>query len=121
MAERNIFAFFRSEQRAKQAVQRLKEQGFDTVSLSRFNPDLTAVNSNMDIMIGETLGKTMGPAGFSPDTQGAEILQAADEKESGMADGSDEWGAEDLSVTVITDETRAEEAEQLLKEMGGNL
>ncbi|SFS32874.1 hypothetical protein [Marininema halotolerans] len=121
MAERTIFAFFRTEQRAIEAVQRLKTHGYHEVHLARFNPDLTAEVGHLAFPVAETL---LGPSwqmGSTMDELGGNILRASDAKASGMSDGSDEWGAEDLSVTVIVDEKEVETVEGLLVKLGGRL
>ncbi|SDW45113.1 hypothetical protein SAMN05444487_103185 [Marininema mesophilum] len=122
MAERTIFAFFRTEQRAIEAVHKLKEHGFDEVTLSRFNPDLTAEIGSLAFTVADPLiGPSLQMGSTTDSSYDANILRSTDTKANGMSDGCAEWGAEDLSLTVIVDETRAEEAEQLLEGMGGRL
>jgi hypothetical protein len=121
MGERSVIAFFRTERRAKEAVEQLKAQGFETVDLSRFSLSPREDGSDLDNPIAEPPSALSTITGAPVSGRDAGILKAADIHSSGMADGSDEFGAEDLSVTVVTDEERFEEAEEILKQMGGRL
>ncbi|OYD08309.1 hypothetical protein [Paludifilum halophilum] len=121
MSQKNIIAYFRSEQRAKEAVQQLKRGGFESVDLSRFSLTPGEDVSDLDNPIAEPISSLATITGAHVSSRDAGILVSADVHSSGMADGSEEWGAEDLSVTVITDEERWEEAESILKQAGGRL
>ncbi|PTX55130.1 hypothetical protein C8P63_12110 [Melghirimyces profundicolus] len=121
MGERNVIAFFRTEPQAKKAVRQLKAQGFDTVELSRFSLSPKEDGSDLDNPIAEPPSSLSTVTGAPVTGHDPGILKAVDIHSSGMADGSDEFGAEDLSVTVITDEGRFEEAEKILEQMGGRL
>ncbi|GGE09382.1 hypothetical protein GCM10011571_08350 [Marinithermofilum abyssi] len=121
MGERSVIAFFRTERRAKEAVEQLKAQGFETVDLSRFSFSPREDGSDLDNPIAEPPSALSTVTGAPVSGRDAGVLKAADNYSSGMADGSDEFGAEDLSVTVVTDEARFEEAEEILKQMGGRL
>jgi len=121
MGQRNVIAFFRTERQAQQAVQQLKARGFDTVDLSRFSLSPKEDASDLDNPIAEPPSSLSTLTGAPVTGRDPGILKAADIHSSGIADGSDEVGAEDLSVTVITDDSRFDEAEQLLEQMGGRL
>ncbi|MGF7088450.1 uroporphyrinogen-III synthase [Kroppenstedtia sanguinis] len=121
MGERSVIAFFRTEEQAHKAVQRLKAEGFDTVDLSRFSLSPREDGSDLDNPIAEPISSLSTITGAPVTGRDAGILKAADPHASGMADASDEWGVEDLSVTVVTDEEHFEKAEQILEQMGARL
>lgn len=121
MKERSVIAFFQTERRAKEAVEELKAQGFETVDLSRFSLSPKEDGSDLDNPIAEPISSLSTITGAPVTGRDAGILKGADIHSSGMADGSDEWGAEDLSVTVVTNEERFEAAEKILEQMGGRL
>ncbi|PTM59858.1 hypothetical protein [Desmospora activa] len=120
MGERNILAYFRTESRAKEAVQRLKEAGFNTVDLSRFSlaPE---DHSDLDNPIAEPFSSLASATGADVSSRDAGILVGAHTESSGMADGMHQFGAEDLCVTVVTTADRYEQAESILKELGANI
>jgi hypothetical protein len=121
MGERSVIAFFQTEGQAREAVQQLKAEGFETVDLSRFSLSPKEDGSDLDNPIAEPISSLATITGAPVTGRDAGILKAADIHSSGMADGSDEFGAEDLSVTVVTDEEHFEEAEKILEQMGGRL
>ncbi len=124
MGERNIFAYFQTMDRAKEAAQMLKQRGFETVQVDRFSPipgggkdldqdeELNSILRQQDNSLTTT---TMGLPSVSKDKQ---ILAAVNPDASGMSDGSPFDHAEDVCLTVITDESRFEEAIDLLEKLG---
>jgi hypothetical protein len=121
MGERNILAYFNTESRAKEAVRRLKEAGYETVDLSRFSLAPGEDRSDLDNPIAEPFSSIASATGTSVSSRNAGILMGADVGSSGMADGMHEFGAEDLCVTVVTTADRYDRAEAILKELGANI
>lgn len=128
MGEKNIFGYFQTMERAKEAAEELKKRGFETVSVDRFSPFLGGNPYDFDEEIngifyhpGNSLTTTTlgSPETFTDDKR---ILAAAHEDASGMADGGTGFvHPEDVCVTVITDAKRYEEAYQLLEQYGARL
>lgn len=120
MGEKGIIAYFRTEERAQRAVRELKSRGFDTVQLDHFSqfPGENAVDSDNPISESPSslAGLTMGTA----ITRDAGVLAAAHPDASGMS-GAGPDASENVIVTVVTDETREEEARSLLERAGGRL
>jgi hypothetical protein len=122
MEEKGIIAYFRTEERAEQAVQELKKRGFETVQMDHFSQfpgeNVVDLDNPLSEPPSSLASLTMGTAINSRD---AGVLAAAHPDASGLsgADGLD--APEDVIVTVVTDEAREEEARSILEKAGGRL
>lgn len=122
MKEKGIIAYFRTEKGAQKAVRELKERGFETVRMDHFSQFPGENVADLDNPISESpsslAGMTMGAAISSRD---AGVLVAAHPDASGMSGADDLDAPEDVIVTVVTEESREEEARSLLEQAGGRL
>ncbi|QKG84053.1 hypothetical protein GXN76_05905 [Kroppenstedtia pulmonis] len=121
MGRRNILSYFSTEKQAKEAVKNLKANGFETVDLSRFSLTPGGDASDLDNPISEPLSSLVSGTGGNVSGRDAGILQAVSVESSGMADGSHQWGAEDLCVTVVTDDEHYDKAITLLEQAGARI
>ncbi|RAL26268.1 hypothetical protein [Thermoflavimicrobium daqui] len=127
MTQKNIFAFFHTVDKAQAAAHELKERGFDIVQVDRFSPipgggrepDLDDETHGLFHRQANSLTTTT--LGLPPINNDLRILATAHPDASGMADGSAFDHAEDICLTVITDESRFDEACELLEKHGGRL
>lgn len=121
MAEKSIIAYFRTEEAAERAVQELKKRGFDTVQLDHFSHFPGDGGVDLDNPISEAPSSLAGlTTGGAISSRDAGVLAAAHPDVSGLS-GTDDTAPENVIVTVVTDETREEEARSLLERAGGRL
>jgi hypothetical protein len=121
MGTRNIFGYFQTLDQAQKAADDLRNRGFETVSVDLispmlggkpYDPQITGILQNQNQSLAEI---TLGSNPLSDDQR---ILASANENASGMSGGTGFTHLEDVCVTVITEEERYEEANQLLEGYG---
>jgi hypothetical protein len=124
MGERSIFAYFQTMERAQEAAQKLKQRGFETVQVDRFSPipgggkEPDQDHGLNSILRQQDSSLTTTTMGLPPISRDRRILAAANPDASGLSDGSPFDHAEDVCLTVITDNSRFEEAIDLLEQLG---
>ncbi|OEF99664.1 hypothetical protein BHF71_07840 [Vulcanibacillus modesticaldus] len=118
---RNILAAFKSIEEAQKAAEELKQRGFSNIQVDQigmypgsqmndlFNPITGGFKSLADLTLGSFTNKS------------SEILASVDVSASGMADGSGSYMDinRNILLTVVTDEVKAKEAEQVIKMYNG--
>jgi hypothetical protein len=126
MGEKSILAYFRTEERANEAVRELRRRGFETVQMDHFS-ELPGENVvDLDNPIAEPPSSLASlTTGTAINSRDAGVLAAAHPDASGMAaadTGADAFDSvEDVIVTVVTDEEREEEARSVLERAGARL
>lgn len=114
--ERSILAYFSSDTSALEAVERLKQKGITETQIdqvSRFPGGQTYGGSTLNIS-SMVMGDRNYNHKFGP-------LLAADPAASGMGIEYDLPGGAAFLVTVVTSDSRVEEAVQVLKEHGATV
>ncbi|MFV9510330.1 hypothetical protein [Tepidibacillus sp. LV47] len=119
---RNILASFHTVDEAQKAGQELKALGINELQIDRvslypgynLNEFTNPIRGRFDSLSKLTLG-----ANFS--NKSAEILAAASASASGLADDSETDIGKDVLLTVVTDESLANQAEQIIKKYNGKL
>jgi hypothetical protein len=121
MAEKNILAYFRSEEEARGAEAKLQAlRAIDTSvdRIGRFPGE--GITHTMNPIAGDfpSLGSLTQGADFDSPTAG--ILAAADVTASGMSDGgSDVITGRNVLLTAVVDERVYEQALAVVRESGG--
>ncbi|MBA4495042.1 hypothetical protein ACFO25_02205 [Paenactinomyces guangxiensis] len=126
MAEKVIFAYFRTMEGAEKAVKELKNRGFHDARIDRFSPigggnvhDVDDILENPFTNQGISLTtSTLGSPELNPDKR---TLLAAHEDASGWTGGHGFSSPEDVCVTVFIDPARLEEVTSLLELAGARL
>ena len=117
---RNILASFRTVDEAQKAGQELNALGIEEMQIDRvslypgynLNPYSNPITAHFGSLTDLTLG-----SGFS--NKSAEILAAADVSAHGLSDGGDMDIDRNVLLTVVTNETLAEQAEQVIRKYNG--
>lgn len=120
MAEKNILAFFKSTEEAKNVAHQMKKLGVTDLQIDRFsNYPLGSADQLTNPVNGSTSSQaqlTLG-AGGGKDTG---ILVSADVSASGMSDGGqDSITGRDVLIAAIVDEAVFDQSIQLIKDAGG--
>src|SRR5690606_2601494 len=125
--KRNIFAYFQTMEQAKKAEEALKKQGFSEVACDRVSPFLGGNPYDGDEEIHGILHRdshslttnTLGSPNTLDDDE--RILAAAHPDASGFASSTGFTHAEDVCLTVLTDDEGYQQAASLLSQMGARL
>ncbi|KAB2952374.1 hypothetical protein F9B85_09475 [Heliorestis acidaminivorans] len=123
MAERSIIAYFKESDLAEDATKHLKQKGFETVRMDNFHhfPEPQSAERYFNPLTGD---ERRSVTALSEGIEGGDDtspLAAAMPTASGMSDNSTFITGENYIVTVVCDEQRFEEAQQLLASYGGNV
>lgn len=124
MSERNLLAGFVSVDDAQKAEQALKQAGFTEVQVDTVSPypgEGTQKLRNPLTGNFPGLGHMTLDADF--DSKSDSILAAADVSASGFSDGDGMMPEVNQGVllTAVVPEAQADQAEQLIKQYGGNI
>lgn len=124
MKERNLLAGFVSIDDAQQAEQALRQAGFKEVQVDTISPypgEGTQQLTNPITGDIPGLGHMTLDADFTSKSAG--ILAAADVSASGMSDGDGMMPEVNQGVllTAVVPENQADQAEQIIKQYGGNI
>ena len=124
MEERNLLAGFVSFDDAQAAERALKQAGFSIVQVDDLSPyPGEGVQEVMNPITGNipSLGYLTLDADFS--SKSASILAATDVSASGMSDGDGMMPEVNQGVllTAVVPVEQADQAEQIIKEYGGNI
>ncbi|MEN6350556.1 MAG: hypothetical protein ABFD08_14320 [Syntrophomonas sp.] len=117
--EKSILAYFRSDTQANQALNILKEKGYDEAQLDWVSNYSNSRGNNTNGPSAATLstlvfGNSVYDGSPSP-------LLAADPDVSGMEDHQDFPASAAYLLTVVTSEDKVQEALQILREHGANV
>lgn len=118
---RNILASFRTIDNAQAAAQEIVNLGIKDVQVDQIgkypgthlNPLMNPITGDFDSLSDLTLG--------SLDDKGAEVLAAVDVSASGMSDGSNVEINDNVLVTIVTDEEKAKQVEQIIEKFRGKI
>lgn len=124
MKERNLLAGFVSVDDAQKAEQALRQAGFTETQVDTVSPyPGEGVQQRMNPLTGNIpgLGHMTLDADFG--SKSASILAAADVSASGMSDGDGIMPEVNQGVllTAVVSAERADQAEQIIKQYGGNI
>jgi len=124
MAERNLLAGFISFDDAQAAEKALKQAGFTEIQVDDVSPyPGEGVQQVMNPITGNipSLGHMTLDADFS--SKSASILAATDVSASGMSDGDGMMPEVNQGVllTAVVPAEKADQAEKIIKEYGGNI
>lgn len=123
---RSLLAYFPSSTRAEAAIEELKAQGIQEVSLDRVSRYGTSTDAQLNNPVNNAETQT-GLTMFSANTSrlmnsDARILMSADPSNYSMA--SDNYGVaggKAFLVTVVTTDELGDQAEQILQRHGGSV
>lgn len=122
MKEKNILAYFHSEEEAKRAEEKLKTLDVIALQIDRISPYPGRDVSDLDNPLSEPIASLSSTVlGSSVSSRDAGILLAANPDASGMADGSGLERDRNILLTVIVNEDQLEEAISFLKQEGALL
>lgn len=118
---RNILASFRTIDNAQAAAQEIVNLGIKDVQVDQIgkypgthlNPLMNPITGDFDSLTDLTLG--------SLDDKDAEVLAAVDVSASGMSDGSNVEINDNVLVTIVTDEEKAKQVEQIIEKFRGKI
>jgi hypothetical protein len=124
MGEHNVFGYFQTMERAQQAAEELKRQGFE-VSVDRFAPFLGGKPFDGDQEIHSILahqGNSLATTSLGTPERllddDTRVLAAAHEDASGLAGGTGFVHPEDVCVTVFANGENYDQATQILESFG---
>jgi hypothetical protein len=117
--ERSILASFRKLDQAQQAVKALKQAGIETTQIDHVSPYAGKPNEEIRNPITSNFSglpeMVLGSDGGATE----DILLAADESASGMADGTYQEIDQNILLTVVTDAAHLHRAQQIVEQHGG--
>jgi uncharacterized protein YgbK (DUF1537 family) len=114
--ERSLLAYFNSYDAAAQAVQSLKAQGYNYVKMDSINPYTRKAN----YVFPQSISTLTSAAGTAEQHRSYGPLLAAHPSVSGMSSTARE-GSYSYLVTVVTQDTRYQQAEETLRSCGASL
>ncbi len=124
MKERNLLAGFVSVDDAQKAEQALKQAGFTETQVDTVSPyPGEGVQQRMNPITGNIPGLADMTLDADFDSKSASILAAVDISASGISDGDGMMPEVNQGVllTAVVPADQADQAEQLIKQYGGNI
>lgn len=124
MKERNLLAGFVSIDDAQEAEKALKNAGFQEIQVDTISPfSGEGVEQRMNPITGNIPGLAHMTLDADFSNESAAILAAASPGASGMSDGDGMMPEVNQGVllTAVVPDNQADQAEQIIKQYGGNI
>ncbi|OLN29412.1 hypothetical protein [Desulfosporosinus metallidurans] len=121
MGEKNIFAYFKTEDEAKEVEKKIKDLGVIDIQIDRVNKyPLGSSDKLMNPLTGNPSSQATMTLGASSD-KNTGVLSSADVSASGMSDGGqDVITGQNILLVAVVDESVYENATGIIREAGGS-
>jgi hypothetical protein len=121
MGSKNILAYFKSPENAREAAMKLASLGVTEVEIDRFSKyPGDGLDRWMNPLTGNISSLARQTLGMDPSSRDASVLAASDVSASGMSDGGPGSITErDILLTAVVDDLVHQRALQAIREAGG--